>query len=392
MIRFLAGALLLFSAAPLTSWAGTVLVLEFQNQSPYSDLNWVGESISSTLMAEFASHSEIVLSRSERSEGERRLGLRPRADYTEATLIRLGQSLDANTICFGGFSITLPKPEAQLKDSSIRITGQFLDLRNMHLGPEISETGPLSDLARLEEHLAYESLRYLTPGLELKVSDFMDPQKMVKLEAEESYVRGLLSANRDQRQKWFLQANAVDAKFPGPLFELGKLALDQKQYQDAADWFRRIPASDPNYMEAQFKLGIAEYDLGDFRSAVTAFREVSQAYPVSEVFNNLAAAENANADGAAVEDFRRALESDPRNSTYLFNLGLLLLKAGSFDEAANCFQQIVQHSDDPDTVALLDRSRKKQAFAPTDKVPPQRLRNSFNETAFRQLKAMLNKK
>lgn len=366
--------------------------MAFQNQSTYSDLNWVGESISSTLMAEFASHGEIVLSRSERSEGERRLGLRARADYTEATLIRLGQSLDANSICFGSFTISLPSPESQLKESSIRITAQFLDLRNMHLGPEVSEAGPLSDLSRLEEHLAYESLHYLMPSADLKVAEFMDPQKMVKLEAEESYVRGLLSSNRDQRQKWFLQANAVDAKFSAPAFELGKLVLEQKQYGEAAEWFRRIPAADPNYMESRFKLGIAEYNLSDFAAAVTAFREVSQTYPVSEVFNDLGAAENAAGDGAAVEDFRRALDSDPRNATYLFNLGLLLLKSGSFDDAAKCFQQILQHSDDPEAVALLDRARKKDAITAADKLPPQRLKTSFNQTAFRQLKAMLNTK
>lgn len=377
---------------PIFAKSGTVLVMEFQNGSPYSDLNWVGESISATLMAEFASNGQIVLARGERSEGERRLNLRPRANYTEATLIRLGQSLSANCVTFGSFTISLPSADVPLKESTIRITAEFLDLRKMHLGPEVSETGPLSELSRLEEHLAYESLRYLDPAADLKLAQFMDPQKIVKLEAEESYVRGLLSSNRDQRQKWFLQATAVDSKFSAPAFELGKLALEQKQYREAVEWFHHISPSDPNYMEAQFKLGIAEYNLGDYAPAIAAFHTVVETYPVSEVFNNLAAAENASGDGAAVEDFRRALESDPHSATYLFNLGLLLLKAGSFDDAAKCFQQILQHSDDPDSLALLDRARRKDSVTATDKLPPQRLKNSFNQTAFRQLKAMLSNK
>lgn len=392
MIRSLLGSLLLLAILPVVAKPGTVLVIEFQNQSSYSDLNWVGESISGKLMTEFASNGEIVLSRAERAEGERRLNLRARADYTEATLIRLGQTLDANTVCFGSFTISLPSPDAALKQSTIRITAEFLDLHKMHLGPEISETGSLSDLSRLEEHLAYESLRYLNPGGRLQLAQFIDPQKTVKLEAEESYVRGLLSNNRDQRQKWFLQATVVDNKFFAPDFELGKLSLEQKQYRDAITWFQHVPPADPNYMEAQFKLGIAEYDSGDYGAAVAAFRTVAQNYPVSEVFNDLGAAEGATGDGAAVEDFRRALESDPHGSTYLFNLGLLLLKAGSFDEAAKCFQQILQHSDDTDARALLDRARKKEPVTPADKLPQQRLKNSFNQTAFRQLKAMLSAK
>ena len=43
--------------------ADTILVLDFHNASQYPDLNWVGESISQTLIEEFAGKGEIALDR-----------------------------------------------------------------------------------------------------------------------------------------------------------------------------------------------------------------------------------------------------------------------------------------------------------------------------------------
>lgn len=383
-----------FVAASLAAAAQprTVLVVEFQNKSQYSDLNWVGESVADRLMTEFAASTEIVPSRNERGEGERRLDLRPGADYTRATLLRLGQTLNADDLCFGSFTISTPSPDAPLKNSSISITAQFLDLRKMHFGPEISEAGPLSELSRLEEHLAYESLRFLQPDNNLKLDHFLAPQKTVRLEAEESYTRGLLSGDKEQRQKWFLQAIAVDGKFAGPAFELGKLALDQKQYPEALDWLKRVAPEDSNYPEARFKMGLAAYLAADYISSANYFREVVTTYPLSEVYNNLGAAEAQAGLPSGVSDFRHALESDPHSSTYLFNLGWALLKEGDFDEAGRTFQQLLTHSDDPEALALNDRSHRREPFGPNDKLPAFRLKNGFNSTAFRQLKAMIQTK
>ena len=369
-----------------------MLVIQFQNKSPYADLNWVGESIADTLMSELAATNEIVLTRGERDEGEKQLELRSGADYTKASLLRLGESLGADMVCFGTFSDTLPRPDAPLKSSSIRITAQFLDLQKMHLGPELSEAGPLSDLSRLEEHLAFEVLKYLKPGGDLKLESFLAPTKLVKLEAEESYVRGLLSTNRDQRQKWFLQAAAVDNKFSGPALELGKLALEQKQYAQALEYFGRINRTDPSYMEARFKMGLAAYSSGDYAGAVRNFREVSQGYPLSEVYNNLGASELQANDPGGMADLRRALESDPRSVTYLYNLGWAQLKTGSYDEASKTFQQILQHSDDADSRALAERARRHEPVTEAEKIPGLRLKAGFSQTAFRQLKAMLQPK
>jgi len=374
--------------------SATVLVLQFHNNSQYTDLNWVGESIADTLRTEFSAANQIVLDRDSRAEGMRRLSLRPDAGFTKATLIRLGQTLDVDYLCYGSYDVNLLASDKELKNSSIRVTARFLDLRKMHEGPELSEAGKLSDLSRYEEHLAWQSLKYLEPGTNRQFEQFVTPQKLVRLDAEESYVRGLLSSNPQQQQKWFTQAAAIDPKFSSPAFELGKLFLARKEYPQATSWFQHISTADPRYPEARFKMGISAYGSADYTLAGKYFQEVVKAFPLSEIYNNLGAAENQLSLPVALDNFRRALEADPNDPVYVFNLGSALLKNSYFDEAAKRLQSVVDRNpEDAEARGLLDRARRHETAAPGAKAEfPNRLKQNFNETAFRQLKAMLQSK
>src|SRR5438874_623649 len=80
----------------LQAQSASILVLQFHNNSQYSDLAWVGESIAQRLMTEFGAANKIVLDRMSRAEGMRRLSLKSGALLTKASLIKLGQTLDAD--------------------------------------------------------------------------------------------------------------------------------------------------------------------------------------------------------------------------------------------------------------------------------------------------------
>jgi tetratricopeptide (TPR) repeat protein len=369
----------------------TVLVLTFHNNSQYSDLNWVGESISETLKAELSDLDEIVFDRDSVRKGIDQLSLRPDASFTKATLIRLGQTLDADYICYGSYDATVPAGDSQLKDSSVQVTSRFIDLRKLHEGPNVTEAGKLADLSRLEHHLAWEALKYLQPGQNLTLDRFMAPGKVVPLEAEESYIRGLLSTNKDQQQKWFAQALVLDSHFTSPAFELGVIYLSQKDYRQALRWFGQIPTADRRYPEARFRMGLSAYGLADYDSAAAYFREVAKTFPMSEVFNNLGAAEGQLGSPAAIDDLKRALDGDPNNPVYLFNSGLALLKINSFDEASRRLQ-IVANRKPSDTEArtLLTRAQAREPWVSGAKpAVMERVVPTFDATAFRQLKALV---
>lgn len=369
----------------------TILVLQFHNHSQYADLNWVGESIADTLRNEFRQANEIVLDRGIRKEGFQRLSLRPGADFTLATLIRLGQTVSADYVCYGNYQIQLPAGETELRKSSIRVSAKFLDLSKMHQGPELSEAGQLAQLSKLEEHMAWQSLTYLMPGTNLSVTRFMSPDKFIRMDAEESYTRGLLSKNIDQRRKWMAQALVLDPKFASPAFELGKIDLSQKDYRQAIVWFEKIPPSDSRYMEARFDMGLCAYGVDDYMSAEHDFREVSKKYPLNEVYNNLGAAENELRLPAAIGDLKRAAEGDHGDAAYLFNLGLALLENKQFDAAAKQFQQVLDiNPDDSQAQQLLANAQRQDPTIPTEKPPIHgRLKTHFHDTAFRQIKAVL---
>jgi tetratricopeptide (TPR) repeat protein len=380
-------------ACPLLSSAATVLVLQFHNSSHQSDLNWVGESIAERLRVEFNAGNQIVLSRESQTEALHKLSLRPDADFTKASLIKLGQSLDVNFVCYGSYDFKLPEMSSSIRDSSIQITARFLDLRKMRDGTEVTETGKIADLSRLEEHLAWQSLKYIDPTLDLPLQQFLNPQKFIRLDAEESYSRGLLSAPGEQQQKWLMQAAAIDPHFGGPAFELGKLALAHKDYRQSITWFGRIPATDPRYPEAKFRMGLAAYGASDFSTAANHFRDVAKLYPLNEVFNNLGASEGQTNAPAATEDLRRALDGDSGDPTYAFNTGLSLLKRGSFDEAAKLFERVADRNpDDREAANLLAQARQHDSALGGSRVIPFRLKQNFDGIAFRQLKAMLQPK
>ncbi len=372
----------------------TTLVLQFYNASQHTDLNWVGESIAETLRVEFGANDQIVLSRDTRAEGLRRLGLRPDAQFTKATLIKLGQSLDVDYVCYGTYDDTLPSGDTELRNSSVQIAVRFVDLRKMRDGPDLSEAGKLTDLSRLQEHLAWQSLKFLEPGANLPAEQFMTYGKFIRLDAEESYIRGLLSSRGEQQKKWFTQANIIDSHFVGPIFELGKLAYEQKDYRQAVTWFGRVPASDSRYTDARFRMGLSAYNANDYTGATNYFREVSKTVPLNEVYNNLGAAEEQQGLSGAVLDLRKAAEGDPNDMIYRFNLGAALLQSNAFDEAANMLQAVVDHdADDTQARALLDRAKRREASSSNARpLAPARLKQNFDETAFRQLKAMLQPK
>ena len=389
---------LLFFALSLGATASappaTVLVVQFHNKSQYQDLNWVGEGVAETLRSEFAAANQIVYDRDSRAEAMRRLSLQPDADFTKATLIRLGQALDANYLCYGSYNVILPASRSQLKDSSVQISAHLIDLKKLHDRPDVLEAGALSELSRLQEHLAWQLLKYLQPGVNLPAEQFLAPQKLTRVDAEESYVRGLLSLNKVQQQKWFMQAAALDPHFTSPVFELGKLALERKDYRQALHWFQQILPNDPCYLEARFKMGLSAYGTADYISSANYFREVLKRLPMNEVYNNLGAAELHTNSAAAIEDLRHALNGDHADPIYLFNIGIALLKTNDFDGASKHLQAVVDHNpNDEEARTLLDRARHREFPPPSDdSLTAGRLKSTFDQAAFRQLKAMLQPK
>jgi tetratricopeptide (TPR) repeat protein len=392
------------------AWADTVLVLPFFNESQSQNIDWIGEGIAETVRESLGSQGVLVLSREDRLEAYRRLSIRPTALLTHASVIKLGEALDASQVIYGHYEISAPRlpdapssgapaaapsagsaPAVSVRDS-LRITARILDLKHTRQGPEFEDIGALEDLASIETHLAWRCLNFLTPKTAPSEQAFRRDRPALRLDAIENYIRGLLATSPEQKHRLFTQAVRLDSRFSEPNFQLGRMEWNKKDYSLAAGWLEKVNRTGSHYFEAVFLLGLCRYYTADFAAAEKSFETVAAAVPLNEVLNDLGAAQSRRHSAAALDNFRRALEGDATDPDYYFNLGYGLWQRGDFVKAAETFRALLdRRPDDAEAVLFLGRCLKKEGPRTGDPKSEgrERLKLNFEETAYRQLKAEL---
>jgi len=398
-------AALALSAGAIPLLADNTAVLPFSNVSTESsgairnpaNMDWIGESIAETLRAAFAARGVLTLERDSTTEAYQRLHLRERTELTEASMLKVGEVLDAEQVVHGTFSFVPAVGGASNSASkgSLKIQARVSDRRRLRQSATFEETGAIEDLATLESHLAWRALTVVAPARAPAESEFRSLRTAVRLDVLENYIRGLLAAAPEQKEKYFTQAARLDPDYSPPAFELGKIHFERKEYREAAAWLEHVGPSENHYRDASFLLGFARYQSGDFEAARKAFQTIAEKVPISTVWNNLGAAESRLNLPQAVETFRKALDQDPSDPDYHFNLGYALLKKGDFATAADRFRAVLDRNrGDQMATLLLGRCLKKQglraATASDARLQAlERLKDTYEERVYFQLKSIL---
>lgn len=376
-------------------YADPVVVLPFFNHSESADLGWIGESVAETVRESLASQGALVLDREDLLEAYRRLSLRPDALLTHASIIKVGEALDADNVIYGQYELTPPADGAKTTRGSLRITARILNIKRLKQGGEFAEIGALEDLAALETHLGWQALQFLLPKTAPSEQEFLQARPPVRVDAIENYIRGLLATSPEQMNRFFTQAARLDDRYSQPCFQLGKIYWKKKDYGVAARWLARVRPTDSRYLEAQFFLGLSRYYTGDFLGAEKAFQIVAAQVPLNEVYNDLGAAQARLTKAEALENFRKAMEGDSADPDYHFNLGYALWKAGQFAPAAESFRAVLDRNpNDSEAMTMLGRVLKNDPPRLGDPRTDgrERLKLNYEETAYRQLKAELESK
>jgi len=389
--------------APESLFAGTAAVLPFANRTAtatpsQANMDWIGESIAETVRDALGPRGVVTLSREEVEEAYRHLNLRPRGVLTGGSVLKIGEALDAEQVIYGTFEFSgelPPDPSASSapQRGSLKISARIFDRRRLRQGPEFIETGSLEDVATLEAHLAWRTLSLVAPRLAPPESEFRSLRSSVRLDAEESYVRGLLARAPEQQEKFFLQAARLDPHFGHPSFQLGRLHYMRKEYRQAVEWLQKIAPEDVHYREASFLLGLALFQSSDYAGAQKAFQTVADSVPLGEVYNNLGASQSRRNLPQAADSFRKALEGDANDPLYHFNLGYALWKKGDFAAAADRFRAVLDRTpDDQMATLMLGLSIKKQGPRPGDArlETLERLKTNYEERAYWELKALVD--
>lgn len=113
-MRLYLRAALALSAGAIPLFAQNTAVLPFANVSSSNEngairnpasMDWIGESIAETLRGAFAARGLLTVERDFTAEAYRRLQLRERTELTEASILKVGEVLDAEQVVHGTFSV-----------------------------------------------------------------------------------------------------------------------------------------------------------------------------------------------------------------------------------------------------------------------------------------------
>jgi tetratricopeptide (TPR) repeat protein len=387
----------LLLASPLATAADTIAVLPLFNldESMAANLDWIGESVSETIDEALSSSGLLVLPREDREEVYRRLSLRTGVVLTKASVLKIGETLDAGQIVFGELHVDGAESGANTLKSNLRLAVRIIDLKKFQQGAEFVQTGSLETLSQMETKLAWMLLRQLAPESAPSEETFFHDRAPVRVDAMESYVRGLMAAGEDQKLKLFTQAAHLDEHFSQPNFQLGRWMFAKKDYKTAEQWLSKVTKGDSHFLETAFLRGICKYHEGDFESAADQFKMVSDDVPLNEVYNNLGAALSRRNDPAAAENFKKALDGDVSDPDYWFNLGYSLWKQGRFELAATHFRAVLDRSPgDQEATIMLGRCIKGEGPRAGDPRSDgrERIKTAFEDSAYRQLQAELKSK
>jgi tetratricopeptide (TPR) repeat protein len=381
----LARVVCLLVGGGVAAWGQLWLVAPFGNRSADPQLDWLGESVAETVRESLRDYNLRAVSREERLDMLKRLSVRPNGPVSLATLVRVAEKTGANRLLYGEIFFTPAAPatpatpatpaaaegggggEEAPSSGTLRVVARLLDPSiPLQLG-EFVETGPLEELPSIQANLAWRILQAAkAPNLPPR-REFRKGRVTVKVNALESYMRGLTAVTEEAQHRYFTQAARLDPTFAHPRYYLGQMHFRAENYREAVSWLDDIGPTFPEYLEARFMLGLSRFELSEFEESRRAFEDVAARITAPEVWNNLAAAQERLGLPQALENAQKALNARPGDPEYHFNVGYMLWRRGDFATAAERFRAVLDRlPGDADALYLLGRCLKKSGPRPGD--------------------------
>lgn len=352
----------------------------------------MGESISEAIFEAFASGGQLAVHSENRDEVIDSMGLRRGVRLTQGSVMEVAINLGAGVVIFGEYDIKPPTAGNSSK-GQLAVKARIVNVRQTRKVKDLSVVGPIEELSFLQTHLAWQALQAAGADGNVSEAAFRAAHPPVRLDALESYIRGLMASTEEQKHKLFANAARLEPGFSQPCYQLGRLHFERDDYSAASDWLKRVQPGDAHYRESLFLLGISRFRSSDYSGARDAFRVLSADVPLSEVWNNLGAAQMRASDPGALASFQRALEINQSDPDYHFNLGYALWKQGDFERATASFRAVLERSrEDADATLMLGRCLKKSGPRPGDlRVENlERVKENYDESAWLHLRAVLN--
>lgn len=373
-----------------------LLVLPFENRTGQASLDWMQEAAAELLNSRFKSAGFAPLDRADRIYALDHLGLPDDFDPSRATAIKLAQTLDANYIVVGSFS---------MKNGDLVAEAQLVNVPELHMTEPVTTHGKLTEMIGIFDSLAWKLTRQIDPKFRVAQGTFIAAGKGMRLDAFEQYIRGITAPLQSERLTHLQRAVKLSPSFSPAWMALGREEYGTQNYKKAAEAFAKVDPLGPNALAAGFYRGLSLLFSKDYAGAEKAFAGVARVLPLAAVLNNEGVAVSRQGhDGTSL--FVRAVAADPNTADYHFNLAVSLKRHGNttaaLSEMAECLKL---HPDDSEAQSLLAAWKPATAKAAvaagsdttadaaTDPTPNPRERivRTFDAAAFRQAAAVLSR-
>jgi len=356
---------------------GIYLVFPFENAAASPRLEWLSEGLEELTIQRLSAAGEQVYSHAGRLAELERNGLLRSSKLSRATMLHIGEDLDADFVVFGRFAA---------RGNSLTIESRILKVSPARLLPALRGAGTLDSLMDLHSRLIWRMLSGNDHNYSQSLAEFSKRQRPLRLDAFEHYIRGLLANEDDARLRELREAARLEPEWPEPDFALGEIYFARRDCDSALPWYARVPKTHNHYVESVFATGVCRILMGQPDHAEEVFTSLQEALKnnvvsagdLPEILNDLAVARARQGKTAAAQaDLRRAAELEPDEDDYPFNLGLLALQNNDPAAAADYFREAAERApDNAEDRALLILSLEKA----DKKTEADQERDTANET------------
>jgi len=338
----------------IPSSQGIFLVFPFENDGANGRLDWLCEGLEELTIQRLSSAGQKVFTHAGRAAELDRYGLPSNARFSHATMLRIGAELDADFVVFGKFASD---------GKALTIEAHALRVNPTKLSEAVRESAALESLMELNSKVVWKLLAANDKGFPINLAEFSQLQRPLRLDAFEHYIRGLLATDDDGRVRELRESARLDQEWPNAAFALGQAYFSRRDCESALPWLAKVPAGSSLSAEAMFTTGVCRLQLNQPDKAEETFaalqnnlkNDLIAGAELPEVLNNLALARARRGNTtAAASGLLRALDLDPDEDDYPFNLGMLYLRGNDATTAAKYFREASDREpENPEDRAML---------------------------------------
>ena len=308
---------------------GRLLVVPFET-SREPRASWLGEGVALLLADDLNGLGADAIARDERVRAFDRLQVPLQATLTRGTVIKIGQLVGATTVVTG---------RVELLDRTLALHVQSLRIDTGRVSLEFDERGRLEDLLAIVER----ATRHLVPAA-AAATRLSGPRP--SLPAFEQFVRGLLGETPAAQVGHLEKALSLAPTFDQARLALGRAHAATGEWIKARDAALAVSATSPYAARAQFEASVAELGLKRYDDAFARLKTLGDQTGAPEVFNNLGVLQLRRGapaqSGRSTYFFNKAVEADPAQADYAFNLGYAYWREQDYPAAVYWLREAVR--------------------------------------------------